>query len=226
MTAVYTQLLSKSVSSVQFLLIGSLWITNRNGNINIPTNVKFLFKTSHAALIFNRNFTFMFPFMFVIRKLSNVVIQQANSSFRIITINFIPCLSFNLFTSFCDLSLIFPTMHYCYIDRDMLFIVITGFHYLGNFVFNWYSKNLLELKCIIEKWDTGPQNTYNLSQKIGTLTTPLMQCCNEITFTNMLWYSMELCSQHSKLGGGGGRKSGENTMHTVKHKCPFFFCPR
>ena len=53
-------------------LIGSLQITNINGNIN--TNVKFLFKTSHAALILNRNFTFvlMFPFMFVIRKLPNM----------------------------------------------------------------------------------------------------------------------------------------------------------
>ena len=49
----------------------TLRITNINGNIN--TNVKNLFKTSHAALILNRFFTFvfMFPFMFVIRKVTN-----------------------------------------------------------------------------------------------------------------------------------------------------------
>ena len=53
-------------------IIGSLQIMNTNGNID--TNVRFLLKTSHAALILNSNFTFvfMFPFMFVIRKLPNV----------------------------------------------------------------------------------------------------------------------------------------------------------
>ena len=56
-------------SSVAHKSLGSLRITNINGNIN--TNVQNLFKTGHAALIWNRFFTFefMFPFMFVIRKL-------------------------------------------------------------------------------------------------------------------------------------------------------------
>ena len=50
------------------VILGSLAIIIINGNIN--TNVKNLFKTSYAALILNKFFTFvfMFPFMFVIRK--------------------------------------------------------------------------------------------------------------------------------------------------------------
>ena len=72
---------------VYVMIVGSLRITN--------TNVKFLFKTSHAALIWKRNFTcvFMFPFLFVIRKLpivtdrtlpSHVLYQyQINSQFHV-----------------------------------------------------------------------------------------------------------------------------------------------
>ena len=50
--------------------IVSLRITNINGSIN--TNVKNLYKISSAWLVLNRFFTyvFMFPFMFVIRKLT------------------------------------------------------------------------------------------------------------------------------------------------------------
>ena len=50
-------------------LLGSLRITNINGNIN--TSVKNLFKISAALLVLNKFFTFllMFPFMFVIHKL-------------------------------------------------------------------------------------------------------------------------------------------------------------
>ena len=50
-------------------MIESLRITNVSGNIN--TNVKFLFKISAAWLVLNRNLTFlfMFPFIFIIRKL-------------------------------------------------------------------------------------------------------------------------------------------------------------
>ena len=44
------------------VIIESLRITNINGNIN--TNVKFLLKTSHTALIWNRNSTFVFDFLF------------------------------------------------------------------------------------------------------------------------------------------------------------------
>ena len=62
---------------------------------NTNINVKFLFKTSHAALIWKRNFTcvFMFLFLFVIRKLpivtdrslpSHVLYQyQINSQFHV-----------------------------------------------------------------------------------------------------------------------------------------------
>ena len=61
----------------------TLRITNINGNIN--TNVKNLFKTSHAALILNRFFTFvfMFPFMFVIRKVTNVLLEGLKRSLTI-----------------------------------------------------------------------------------------------------------------------------------------------
>ena len=50
------------------------FVNYKHINRNIYTNIKFLFKTSHAVLIVNRNFTsvFMFPFMFVICKLPNV----------------------------------------------------------------------------------------------------------------------------------------------------------
>ena len=69
---------SHTKQSVQMKRIGSLRIANINGNIN--TNVKNLFKTSHAVLILNRffMFVFMFPFMLVIRKLPNTYLQTGS----------------------------------------------------------------------------------------------------------------------------------------------------
>ena len=54
---------------------------------NINTNEKNLFKTSHVALILNRLFTFvfMFPFMFVIRKLPNRVDTPVLNIFRTVS---------------------------------------------------------------------------------------------------------------------------------------------
>ena len=48
-------------------IIGSLRITNISGNID--ANVKYLFKTSHVALILNRFFTILFTFSVYVRNL-------------------------------------------------------------------------------------------------------------------------------------------------------------
>ena len=52
-------------------IIGSLRITNIDGNIN--RNLQNLFKMSAAWLVFNNFLTFVFPFIFVIHKLPNVL---------------------------------------------------------------------------------------------------------------------------------------------------------